>query len=322
MVLLLPLSLVAGLVAAQLPSATAQSLLATSALCAARAAAIVATVLGDYSVTSSFAPPKTSSEKAIRARRVHELETCHALCFDVWAASQHASPIFCPDAFQTAAMPLGRRNSGSSSGGSSGINDSNTIGPAVPASLRKALAASLVRALQDTLQAERTAATDGSTSTPSMIASRKRKAQQFCAALSPIALALVYESSSSSSSSNSSQGNEGEDAVSIELVKGLLLHAQAADSLAGPGATTALVGLLLPLCAALLSGPSSSNMGTALKSVLTKAVLHLAQSCPDAFRAQVKKGRKEVRMRERENIPKVSALWCEHNLFVYVRPLQ
>jgi len=74
--------------------------------------------------------------------------------------------------------------------------------------------------------------------------------------------------------------------VSIELVKGLLLHAQAADSLAGPGATTALLGLLLPLCAALLAAPSPS-MGTALKSVLTRAVLHLAQSCPDGFRAQV-----------------------------------
>jgi len=284
---------VAGMVAAQLPTATAQSLLATSALYAARAAAIVASVMGDYSATSSFAPPKTSSEKAMRARRVRELETCHALCLDVWAASQHASPVFCPDAFQTVAMLLGRRNSGSNFGGSSGNNNNNTISPVAHASLRKALAASLVRALQDTLQAEKAAATTGSTSTPSMIAARKRKAQQFCAALSPLALALVYESSSSSSSSNSSQGNEGEDAVSIELVKGLLLHAQAADSLAGPGATTALVGLLLPLCAALLSGPSSSNMGTALKSVLTRAVLHLAQSCPDAFRAQVKKGSEE-----------------------------
>ena len=286
---------VANMIAAQLPSASAQSLLATSALYAARAAGIVATVLGDYSAAVTFAPPKTSSEKALHARRVQELETCHALCLDVWMASQHANFIFCADAFQTAAMPLGRRQTSTGLGASiNGGNDSSNAhesSPAVPAPLRKTLAASLVRALQETLQAEKAASAAGSSIPPSTLAARKRKAQQFCAALSPLALALVYESSSSSSgsgaqSSSKSQVDEGEDAVSIELVKGLLLHAQAADSLAGPGATTALLGLLLPLCAALLAVPSPS-MGTALKSVLTRAVLHLAQSCPDGFRAQV-----------------------------------
>jgi hypothetical protein len=135
------------------------------------------------------------------------------------------------------------------------------------------VAAALVRALQSTLQAQ-PPSSGGGGAAAAPAAAPGLKGQQFCAALSPLALALVYEGATCSSD---------EDAVSSELVKGLLLHAQAAA--AGTGGAHPLLSLLLPLSAALLLAPATSG---ALKTVLARAVLHLAQACPDAFRAQVR----------------------------------